>query len=95
MRLSATSAVTEIAWASPAAVPAAVALRSMPEQKTLPAWESTTTRTTSSSIAARSPAASSPISRGDRALRLAGESSVRVATPQAVEECTSSVTASG
>ncbi len=65
-------------------------LRSMPEQNTRPVWVSTITRAAGSAIAASRWASSSRRSCADRALRLAGESSVIVATPAATSRWTSS-----
>ena len=55
--------------------------RSAPEQNTVPAPVSTTTRTAGSSADCRSAAASSSSRRDERALRFEGESSVTVRTP--------------
>ncbi len=55
--------------------------RSAPEQNTVPAPVSTTTRTSGSRVASRNAWSSSSRSRADSALRFSGESSVRVRTP--------------
>ena len=55
--------------------------RSAPEQNTVPAPVSTTARTSASLVASRNASSNCANKRAERALRLAGESSVRVRTP--------------
>ncbi len=55
--------------------------RSAPEQKTVPVPESTMARTSMSPVASRNASSSSPSRREESALRLCGESSVRVRMP--------------
>ena len=63
--------------------------RSAPEQNTVPAPVSTTTRTARSSAASPSAVASSSSRRDESALRFDGESSVTVRTPSASSTPTS------
>src|SRR4051812_41733408 len=70
------------------APPPAASSRSIPEQNTRPAWSSTTTRTAGSAKASFSADRSWARIARERALRLAGESRVSVATP--LETCTDS-----